>query len=451
MTAEYIRQLETSVLAGLLNRDDGTPASVRAQFHKNVHPDIFISTDCAAVCQMAKDLYNRTGDCDPVVLLSEISTKQPQFGRVDVMDGTNIVFAATRANRPDFVALTSHLPILQQAAFAKCLPVAQKEVEKAVSTGMDYTEAYKKHITPIVERFKNKNLEQFNIEAEVSVAKEKIEGFKKSVLKNERTVPTGFCNIDAAMRGGMRPSQLIIIGARPATGKTTMALNIAASVADAGKHVVFVSLEQTADQLVEKIISLKAHCAFPKTNSELNSAKMKGHIAKLDEAANSFDFKKIHVVEKTDNIDTLCVSVNELCNQHDVGVVIIDYLQLIPSQSDRSRYEGITKISNKLKMLAKDADVPIVCLAQLSRGSDTEKRDPRLADLRDSGSIEQDADIGILLYNDMTENKEEGVISYKRRVYFDIQKNRNGSIRKIAMDFIPTESTFVETNNNQYN
>lgn len=443
---EYIHHLQVRVLAGLLNPNGENPVSVLSEFHRNVFPETFVEPLFSEVCRAAKDLFNRTGDCDPVVLLSEISTKQAQFRHPDARGAASIIFEATDAYNVNSVTLSRYLPILNNAALAKHLPIAQKDVESAVSRGESYEEAYAKYVTPVVERYKYKAHTRFDVSIEVDEMLKKVEGFKSLEIRHEQVIPTGFKGVDNALRGGMRPSQLIIIGARPATGKTTMALNIAANVIDdtKGKHVVFVSLEQTADQLIEKIVSLEAGCQFPKTRIELEMARQLGAIGKIEEAAKSFPFERLHVVEKTDNVDTLCSAVNELCQKHSVACVVIDYLQLIPLHGDRSRYEGITKISNKLKVLAKDANVPIVCLAQLSRNNDTEGRTPRLSDLRDSGSIEQDADVAALLYNSTNETEEEVQISSFRTVNFDIQKNRNGRISCVKMAFEPDKSKFRE-------
>ena len=443
MEPEYLHQLQLRILSGLLNKDGDM--SMLEEFHKNVAPETFLDSTFSDICRAAKDLYSRTGDCDPVTLLSDISTKTAQFRAASTERGTSILLEASRAVWADSVSLSQHLPILQRAALAKYLPMAQKALEQDVLNGTDYQDAYAKHVAPVIEKYSYKAYTRFDVDTEVAELKQKVEGFKQSKITLERVVPTGFKGIDFAMRGGMRPSQLIIVGARPATGKTTMALNIATNIIDSTKrHVVFVSLEQTSDQLVEKIVSIKSQVQFPKTETELEIVKRLGGIEKIDRVVKTFPFDLLHVVERTENVDNLYNTVKELCRKHDVAAVVIDYLQLIPTHSGQSRYEGITKISNKLKVLAKDADVPIVCLAQLSRSSDNENRTPRMADLRDSGSIEQDADIGILLYNDNSGTQEEFQIGGRRYVRFDIQKNRNGSLENVKLEFHPAKSTFFE-------
>lgn len=443
---EYLHHLQVRVLSGLLNPGGETPISELTAFHKHVTPETFVDPVFSELCRAAKDLFNRTGDCDPVILLSEISTKQAQFHYADTHHGISILFEATDANNVNSVTLSRYLPILNRVALSKYLPAAQKELKKAVDAGMTYEEAHEKFVAPVVERYKYKAYERFDVDKQVSELKQKVAGFKDAKVVLENVIPTGYLRIDRSLRGGMRPSQLIIVGARPATGKTTMALNIVANVIDnnPGKHAVFVSLEQTSDQLVEKIVSLKAGCQFPKTESELDHVRLIGGIERIEKATQEFSFDRLHVVEKTENIDALGQTIMELCQKHDVGVVVIDYLQLIPFSGERSRYEAITKISNKLKVLAKDARIPIVCLAQLSRGNDSEGRTPRLSDLRDSGSIEQDADIAALLYNEPNESEEESQISNYRTVNFDIQKNRNGALSTIKMEFLPAESKFKE-------
>lgn len=446
-SAEYLRQLQLRVVAGLLNPNGENDPANLAEFHRCVSEDVFIDPLFVEVVKAAKNLYKKTNDCDPVVLMSEISSKTGQIREETVRSMLSIVLEASDALNVNSVSLSRYLPILASTSLAMRLPNAQKELEKAVLAGTPYEEAYEKFVKPIVDQGKTKAHERFNVDKEVAVLRKKVEGFRRDEVYLDRTIPTGFRIIDCVLRGGMRPSQLIIIGARPATGKTTMALNIAANVLRASEtdHVVFVSLEQTTDQLVEKIVSETALCTFPKTANELTRVRITGGLDRIEDAAKSFPFERLHVVEKTENVDTLAYTVRELCSKNKVSLVVIDYLQLIPSRpGERSRYESVTAISNKLKAVAKEANVPVICLAQLSRGNENESRTPRLADLRDSGAIEQDADVAALLYNDTTEQAEEVEISNVRHVFFDIKKNRNGSTAKVKLSFHPSESAFKE-------
>lgn len=443
----YMRDLQLRVLAGLLETE-GTSKSTLRDFHETVFPETFVEPIFSEICRAAKQLYARTGGCDPIVLMSEIDRHSANFSHIDVRDAVSIVFDASKLFNVDSVTLSTYLPILNRAALAKALPLAQKELEGAVLAGTPYEDAYSKFVAPVVERFASKAHERFDVRRVVGEMRSRVEGFARNEIVDDRFVPTGFTALDGTLRGGMRPSQLIIVGARPATGKTTIALNMAANVIESSKdgHVVFVSLEQTADQLVEKIVSRKAGTIFPKTKIELERVRMSGGVSKLEEAAGKFDFSRFHVVEKTEDVEALSASVGEICARHKVAAVFVDYLQLIPSRpGERSRYEAITRISNRLKVLAKDASVPIVCLAQLSRSSENDNRDPRLSDLRDSGAIEQDADVGILLYNDRGESDDELSLSKSRAVNLDVQKNRNGGLTKIRMRFTPAESRFSES------
>lgn len=446
-SAEYLRQLQLRVVAGLLNPNGENNPATLAEFHRCVSENIFIDPVFVEVVKAAKNLYQRTNDCDPVVLMSEISTKTGQIREETLRSMLSIVLEASDALNVNSVSLSRYLPILASTALAARLPAAQKELQKAVLAGTPYEEAYDKFVRPVVDQGKAKTHERFNIDREVAVLKQKVDGFRHDRVSLDRTIPTGFRRIDGILRGGMRPSQLIILGARPATGKTTLALNIAANVLRKSdeNHVVFISLEQTTDQLVEKIVSETAACAFPKTETELAKVRITGGLDRIEQATASFPFSRLHVVEKTENVDTLAYTIRELCSKHHVALVVIDYLQLIPSRpGERSRYESVTAISNKLKAVAKDADTPVICLAQLSRGNENESRTPRLADLRDSGAIEQDADIAALLYNDTAEQQEEVEISNTRHVFFDIKKNRNGATSRILLEFHPSESAFKE-------
>jgi len=261
--------------------------------------------------------------------------------------------------------------------------------------------------------------------------------------KNKGTVtgiPTGFIDLDYKT-SGFQPSDLILIAARPSMGKTAFVLNIAQNMAfKEGKTVAIFSLEMSKEQLVNRLFSLES-----KVDSQ---ALRTGNLtdedwAKLIEGA--------AVVGKSNLIidDTPGISVSELrskCRkfklEHNLGIIIIDYLQLMTGgKRIESRQQEISEISRSLKAVARELNVPVVALSQLSRA--VEQRPdhrPMLSDLRESGAIEQDADVVMFIYRDDYYNKDT---EKKNIAEIIIAKQRNGPIGTVELVWLPNYTKFA--------
>ncbi|MDR1806285.1 MAG: replicative DNA helicase [Clostridium sp.] len=247
---------------------------------------------------------------------------------------------------------------------------------------------------------------------------------------------TGFSNLDSVI-GGLNKSDLIILGARPAVGKTSVALNLARNVAGHGKKVVFFSLEMTKQQLAQRVMSSEA-------GMELFRMRDPGHIDKREWHSLSDAMLKLKDVELYLD-DTSNITVSEIKarirRMKNVGCVFVDYLGLLAGdQKAENRVQEVSKITRSLKMLAKDMNIPVVVAAQLSRASEQggKHRKPILADLRESGSIEQDADIVLMLhrteYNPEGQDMPEpnGDISMLEII---VAKNRHGACKTLSFHF----------------
>lgn len=259
-----------------------------------------------------------------------------------------------------------------------------------------------------------------------------------------RGLKTGFRDLDKKT-AGFQKGDLVIIGARPAMGKTTFAQNLAYNIASMNKKgVLFFSMEMAANEIVDRMIS---------DVSGVDNWKMRtGNLtdeefSKIGDALGEMDEIPIYID------DTSSMTIMELRNKarramhdHDIGIVIVDYLQLI-SGSDRyagNRVQEVTEISRGLKILARELEIPVIALAQLSRNV-TGRDDPRpvLSDLRESGSIEQDADLVMFLhrpdyYRQNDDNYEETHITELL-----IAKHRHGAIGKIELYFHPELLRFM--------
>jgi len=244
---------------------------------------------------------------------------------------------------------------------------------------------------------------------------------------------TGYAKLDE-ITGGLQPGDLFILAARPSMGKTAFALNLGRNVAiDSGGKVAVFSLEMTTRSLVMRMLSSEAHVDFGLFRSGLIStdahSRLMAAAGRLAEAGIWID-------------DTGAASVLEmrakcrrLHSQHGLDLVIVDYLQLARGdRNTQSREQEISEISRGLKGLAKELDIPVLALSQLNRGPETRKDDkrPLLADLRESGAIEQDADVIAFIYRDVVYNKET---EFENMAELIIAKQRNGPTGTVKLEF----------------
>ena len=240
---------------------------------------------------------------------------------------------------------------------------------------------------------------------------------------------------DLEITSGLNKSDLVIIGARPAMGKTSFALNIARNVAMTGKKVVFFSLEMSNEQLASRVLSTEARVDSNKFRSGNISPEEWVRLAEATERLGKcnlyFD-------------DTASITVPEIKSKirraRDVDCIIIDYLGLMESAKKKeNRVQEVTEITRSLKMLAKDMKIPVVCCCQLSRGPEKNGKAsnrPQLSDLRESGSIEQDADIVMMLYREGYYNKDKDKDAEQvdmTQADVDVVKNRHGATERVKL------------------
>lgn len=261
-------------------------------------------------------------------------------------------------------------------------------------------------------------------------------------------VPTGFSGLDAVL-AGMGKSDLILVGARPGMGKTSFALNIGTNVArQTGKKVCIFSLEMSAEQLVTRIVSSEAMIDSHKLRTGELAPEDWDSMAHTAEWLSKCDI----LIDDTAGITATGMKA-KLRRVDNLGLVIIDYLQLMQGDHrNDNRVQEVAEISRALKLMAKELMVPIICCAQLSRGpeSRTDKK-PMLSDLRDSGAIEQDADVVMFLYRDeyYKTDKSEGDAPESNIAEVIIAKNRHGSTENVKMGWIGKYTKFRTLSNQE--
>ena len=264
--------------------------------------------------------------------------------------------------------------------------------------------------------------------------------------KAPRQLMTHYPSIDSII-GGLRKGGLYILASRPGIGKSSLALNIGHNVASFEDATVAIfSLEMSKSEVATRILISRSLMPLQK----LETLRMKDEASwqQIGKALGDLYNRKIFIDDRS---AISAVEIHARCRQlqlqHSLDLVIVDYLQLMGSASRRSlaenRQQQIAEISRTLKVMARELDVPVIALSQLNREIDKSGRQPRLADLRESGSIEQDADVVMFLHKPVDEEEDftEEVID----VDFIVEKNRQGQTRKTILEFNPALMTFYES------
>lgn len=260
-------------------------------------------------------------------------------------------------------------------------------------------------------------------------------------------VRTGFNDLDR-IYGGRQKTDLIIKAARPAMGKTAQALCEAKAMAfDDNKRVLFFSLEMGAEQLMQRLVSI--HTSIPLNDLRKGTMNTKQWDT-YNEEVNHLTKDNLIIVDDVYTLVGIKTTAKKYKLRGNIDAIYIDYLQLIEHRvGGRSKENEVSEISRSLKMLAKQLDVPVIALSQLSRAVETRggSKKPQLSDLRDSGAIEQDADIVEFIYRPEYYNPDE--VEYQNKAYVIIAKNRNGSCADVEF-FFNKECTRFENVVNEY-
>lgn len=255
---------------------------------------------------------------------------------------------------------------------------------------------------------------------------------QKESYENKYT--TGIFDLDEATNG-LHEEELTIIGARPAVGKTAFALKIAQNIANKGIKVAIISLEMSKNQLVERLIAKESRVDSNKIRTGILTEEEMEKVAKATAVIYELP---IFINTKAKNIQEIEVYTRKLKNKEDIGLLIIDYIQLMKSENKlNSREQEVSEITRTLKLLSLELKIPIIGLCQLNRNA--ARNEPTLADLRESGAIEQDADNVIFLYKKDNNEERKNI----EDVIIDLQKQRAGPLAKVTVRFDKKISEFI--------
>jgi replicative DNA helicase len=255
-----------------------------------------------------------------------------------------------------------------------------------------------------------------------------------------RGVPTGYIALDNIL-SGFQDSDLIILAARPSTGKTALSLDMARKAAvQHNVPVGFFSLEMSSDQLTDRMLSAEAQVDAWRMRT--GKGLTDDDFGRISIAMETLSKAPIYIDDKPGNsINQMRSTARRLKAEHGLGLIIVDYLQLMTtSKNYDSMVNQVTEISRSLKSLARELEVPVIALSQLSRAVESRGGKPRLSDLRDSGSIEQDADVVMFLHK---ERNEDGV-GRSQVTDILIEKHRNGAVGHCQLFFDDARTTFLD-------
>ena len=401
-------------------------------FYLPEHKEIF------AVMQ---GMYLKSSNIDAVTLVDELVKN----GTYDESGGKEYI-ALIIESVPVASNVADYAAIVRDKSILRSLITACEGIIEEAYTGegevQRILEKAESDIYAIAEQHENKSFVHIR-DAIVSVYKNLQE------LINNRDeaqgMKTGFSDIDRVIVG-MGKSDLVLVGARPGMGKTAFALNISSAVAKrTGKTVCIFSLEMSAEQLTTRLLSAEGLIDSYKLRS---GEHLEDEWEKLAQAASSLSECPI-LIDDTSG-QTVSGMMSKLRRVKNLGLVVIDYLGLMQSEHRiDNRVQEVSEISRNLKLMAKEFKVPVLCCAQLSRGpeSRTDKM-PQLSDLRDSGAIEQDADVVMFLYRDEYYKDVENAQS---TATVSIAKNRHGSTGKVNIGWAGQYTRFMSLENNAEN
>jgi replicative DNA helicase len=408
---------------------------------EEVDKDVFFLDSNAKIFEVINDLYNRKQPVDINTVTTELVNRSliNSIGGVEYLNEV-VNSVATGANIGYYIdTVMSKYTLRRMIETATTIITAANQDDINVSEVIDSAE---KNILNVS---KSRRTTEFRkVQDVLTKAQDDLEMLSKN--KGKITgLTTGFGDIDYITQG-LHPSQLIIIAARPAVGKTAFALNLACAAAKSTKkNIAIFSLEMPAEQLVMRMISSLGQV----DNSKLTSGKLENEDwRRVNEAISQLADTNIYFHDAGSTTPgEIKAKCRRLATQGEgLGLVVIDYLQLVDSSSKYagSRQAEVSEISRSLKTMALELEVPVIALSQLSRSVEKrEDKKPVLSDLRESGSIEQDADIVAALHAPDNPNQEAIGDAIPTPIQLIILKHRNGPIATVDMLFKKKTSTFL--------
>jgi replicative DNA helicase len=428
--------VEELVLGALMLEKNAVNTAIeilqKEMFYKEAHSKIF------------EAIYGLFDDSEPVDIAT-VTNRLRKNGHLDLVGGpfyiTQLTLKVTSAANIEFHSRIISQKFIQRELIRISTDIVKQAFEETTDV-FELLDGAEKNLFAIAENYLHKSAGDMD-----KIVAEAIKNIEKATQQEGSIsgIPSGFHDIDN-ITAGWQPSDLIILAARPGMGKTAFALTVARNIAVEHKKAVAVfSLEMAAAQLVTRLISAEA---------EIDAAKLKkGDLTqdeweKLISASGNLSKAPLYIDDTPAlSIFELRAKCRRLKDNRDIQLIVIDYLQLMTGGNDQgNREQEISTISRSLKALAKELQIPIITLSQLNRSVETRggSKKPQLSDLRESGAIEQDADMVTFIYRPDYYGLEnqDGVLD-ENSAEFIIAKHRNGALEDIPISFIKRFAKFT--------
>ncbi len=405
-----------------------------------VRPDDFYLQANRDIYETMFEMFSFSQTIDPVTVLE----KMRERGVFDEQNSSKYIMQLMEIT-PTAANAKQYGKIVREKALLRALLTATSDISESIYEGVgttqDILEAAEKRIFSIRRGTTNDSLEPVRT-IMVSVYDRLLELIDKG--DDISGISTGLKDLDKFI-SGLNKSDLMILAARPGMGKTSLALNIALNVAKKypKRTVAFFSLEMSKQQLVTRLLATESFV----DNKKLTTGKISDdEWPKVSLASAALSKTDLRV---DDNPSITVAEMNAKCRRiDDLALVVIDYLQLMTGTGNKANYGGenrqqvVSDISRSLKIMAKELDVPVLCLSQLSRSNESRQdKRPMISDLRESGAIEQDADEVIFIYRDDYYNKDTEKQNVAECI---IAKNRHGETGTVELQWLPQFTSFAD-------
>ena len=426
-------EAEEMLLAALMDASINVPDAMglvaRDDFYKEGHRRVFGGI---------LDLFNVGEPIEPITVIDQLS----KTGDLEAAGGRNGVLDLLES---PYIAASyrSYAEIVRDAATQRRLLQVGQQIEKMIVERTGETVEMVQRAEDLVYGLSQKRVRGDFTSAHDLVVRSMERLVEASERGSEVTgLATGYTDLDR-LTGGLRPSNLVVVAARPSMGKTALALGMAEHAAlNEGCSVAIFSLEMSGEELVQRMLS---------STAMVDAGRMRtGRLGQEDwprvsHAADRLSTARIYIDDSEGmSVSEMRTKARRLKSRDGLDLVIVDYIQLMEGtrgRRDENRVQEISAISRALKMLARDLDVPLICVSQLNRAPDArnDKR-PLLSDLRESGAIEQDADLVLMIYRDdyyhPDESEEKGIAEV------NVAKNRNGPVNRVKLAFMGNYAKF---------
>jgi len=426
-------EAEQSVLGAMLLDSDTIPDVLEVlkveDFYREDHREIFT---------VILDLFNHAVTVDLVTVADGLK-KRGSLERIGGLEYLTLI--------PTLVPITSNAQkyasiVSEKSLLRTLIKVSSSIVDKGFEASDEAMAVMEYAENEIFSILLNKERKGFHLIRDVIVETVK---HIEHMFNNQHSitgVPTGFADLDKLL-SGMQKSDLILIAGRPAMGKTTLGLNIAQYAAiNAKVPVALFSLEMSKEQLVARMLATQG---LIESNKIRDGSFNDEDWVRLSRAIGPLSEAQIYIDDNAGiGITDIRAKCRKLKLENKLGLIVIDYLQLMsaPGKGNDNRQSQISEISRSLKILAKEMNVPVICLSQLSRGPESRpNKRPMLSDLRESGAIEQDADIVMFIYRDDYYNPETEKPNVAEII---VAKHRNGETRTIELGWSGSHTRFFD-------